>query len=193
MHSVSSLRTMVAKEASGLADVVNFAFLRLRFGKGAFQLVLTEPYGPSTHGGAHAKQKLCLVRYGESIVIGEVSPVTSRATVRSFTTVVERYFARYKQNLDLAHADWDDILWRLETALGLENVAVLRERTEAISSIPPRHAKPAKSTPREVRVPTIAVFATIGVVAAALLALMPPLAKTMSDHATSTAHEIVTR
>lgn len=192
MHSVSSLRTIVAKEASSLADVVNFAFLRLRFGNGAFQLVMTEPYGPSTHGGAHAKQKLCLVRYGESIVIGEVSPVTSRATVRSFTTVKERYYARYKQDLDLAHADWDDVLWRLESALGLENVAVLRERTPTISSIPPPYAKPA-SPKREVRVPTIAVFATIGVVAAALLALMPPLAKTMSDHATSTAREIVTR
>jgi translation initiation factor IF-2 len=102
---LEALRTRVANAAASLADTVRDGFDEFHMGAGDYVVELSIPEGPSTGGGAQARQSLRLVprRKGYAMVIaGTVDPVTSTAELRTFEYVAISHELRYNRPLEIS-------------------------------------------------------------------------------------------
>jgi hypothetical protein len=123
------LRTRVANQAASLAETVNEGFDEFHMGAGDYVVELSMPDGPSTGGGAQARQNIRLVprRRGYTIVIaGTVDPVTSTAELRTFEHVAVLHELRYKQPLEISGEEYDDFLAKADVVLNLARVKARR-------------------------------------------------------------------
>lgn len=122
---LEALRTRFANQAASLAETVTEGFDGFHIGAGDYVVELMVPDGPSTGGGAQARQNIRLVprRKGYSVVVaGSVDPVTSTAEVRTFEHVALRHELRFERTLDITADEYADFLAKLEVVLNLARV-----------------------------------------------------------------------
>ena len=122
---LEGLRTRVANEAVALAEVVTDGFEDFHMGAGDYVVELSTPDGPSTGGGAQARQNVRLVprRKGYAVVIaGTVDPVTSTAELRTFEHVAILHELRFKQPLEISGEEYADFLAKADVVLNLARI-----------------------------------------------------------------------
>jgi hypothetical protein len=94
-------------------------------GAGDYVVELSVPEGPSTGGGAQARQNLRLVprRKGYAMVIvGTVDPVLSTAELRTFEHVAILHELRYQKPLEISGEEYDDFLKKADVVLNLARI-----------------------------------------------------------------------
>jgi hypothetical protein len=119
----------VANQAASLAETVTEGFEEFHMGAGDYVVELSVPEGPSTGGGAQARQSIRLVprRKGYSIVVaGTVDPVLSTAELRTYEHVATLHEVRFRQPLEISGEEWDDFLAKADVVLNLARVKATR-------------------------------------------------------------------
>ncbi len=120
-----ALRTQVANQAASLAETVTDGFDGFHMGAGDYIVDLKGPDGPSTGGGAQARQSIRLVprRPGYAVVVaGTVDPVTSTAEVRTFEHVAVLHEVRFRRPLEITSDEYASFLTKLDVVLNLARV-----------------------------------------------------------------------
>jgi hypothetical protein len=156
------LRTRVANQAASLADTVNEGFDEFHMGAGDYVVELSVPDGPSTGGGAQARQNIRLVprRRGYTMVIaGTVDPVTSTAELRTFDHVAILHELRYKQPLEISGEEYADFLAKADVVLNLARVRAARVG-------PPAELLAEQKARKRISVPLMLVFLVVMLLAA---------------------------
>lgn len=159
---LEALRTRVANQAASLAETVTEGFEEFHMGAGDYVVELSVPEGPSTGGGAQARQNIRLVprRKGYAMVIaGTVDPVLSTAELRTFEHVAVLHELRYKQPLEISGEEYDDFLAKAEVVLNLARVKGKRVG-------PPPEALAQKRAQRRISMPVLLVFFFVMLLAA---------------------------
>ncbi|MDB4940950.1 MAG: hypothetical protein JWP97_484 [Labilithrix sp.] len=122
---LEALRTRVANQAASLAEAVGDGFEDFHMGAGDYVVELSVPEGPSTGGGAQARQNLRLVprRKGYSTVIaGTVDPVRSIAELRTFEHVAILHELRFGKPLEISGDEYDGFLKKADVVLNLARI-----------------------------------------------------------------------
>lgn len=159
---LEALRTRVANQAASLAETVGEGFEGFHMGAGDYVVELSVPEGPSTGGGAQARQNIRLVarRRGYPVVIvGTVDPVTSTAELRTLDHVAALHELRYKQPLEISGEEYDDFLAKADVVLNLARVKAKRV------SAPPELVGKLKAM-RRVSLPVLVFFVFVMLLAA---------------------------
>ncbi len=159
---LEALRTRVANQAASLAETVSEGFDDFHIGAGDFVVELSVPEGPSTGGGAQARQNLQLVprRKGYAIVVaGTVDPVTSTAELRTFEHVAILHELRFKRPLEINGDEYDDFLAKADVVLNLARVKAKRMG-------PPADLLEQKRARRRVSMPMLVLFVMVMLLAA---------------------------
>jgi hypothetical protein len=159
---LEALRTRVANQAASLAEAVNDGFDDFHMGAGDYVVELSTPEGPSTGGGAQARQNIRLVprRKGYSIVIaGTVDPVTSTADLRTFEHVAVLHELRFKQPLEISGEEYDDFLAKADVVLNLARVRAKRVG-------PPPELLAEQKARKRISMPLMLVFLVVMLLAA---------------------------
>ena len=124
-RELEALRTRVANEAASLADTVTDGFDGFHMGAGDYVVDLMAPEGPSTGGGAQARQSIRLVprRKGYAVVVaGTVDPVTRSADVRTFDHVAVLHELRFGRPLEIDSDEYAAFLRKLDVVLNLARI-----------------------------------------------------------------------
>ncbi len=124
-RELEALRTQVANQAASLAETVTDGFDGFHMGAGDYVVDLKAPDGPSTGGGAQARQSIRLVprRRGYAVVVaGTVDPVTSTAEVRTFEHVAVLHELRFRRPLEINADEYAEFLKKLDVVLNLARV-----------------------------------------------------------------------
>ena len=148
-RELDALRTQVANQAASLAETVTDAFEDFHMGAGDWVVELSTPEGPSTGGGAQARQHLRLVprRKGYSVVVaGTVDPVTSTAEMRTFEHAAILHELRFGRPLEIDGEEYADFLRKADVVFTLARVTVTRSPPPKELALPPR-VKPKLSVP----------------------------------------------
>jgi len=159
---LEALRTRVANQAASLAETVNEGFDEFHMGAGDYVVELSMPDGPSTGGGAQARQNVRLVprRRGYSIVIaGTVDPVTSTAELRTFEHVAVLHELRFKQPLEITGEEYDDFLAKADVVLNLARIKARRIG-------PPPELLAEQKAQKRISMPLLLVFLMVMILAA---------------------------
>lgn len=159
---LEALRTRVANQAASLAETVTEGFDDFHMGAGDYVVELATPEGPSTGGGAQARQHLRLVprRKGYAIVVaGTVDPVTSTAELRTFEHVAVLHELRFRQPLEISGEEYDDFLAKADVVLNLARIRA--RRTPPSPELLAQRAPPRASTMQ-----WLLVFVVVAVLAA---------------------------
>lgn len=128
-REIEALRTQVANQAASLAETVTDGFDEFHLGAGDWVVELMAPEGPSTAGGAQARQSIRLVprRKGYAVVVaGTVDPVTSTADVRTFDHVAILHEVRFGRPLEIDAEEYAAFLAKLDIVLNLARVRARR-------------------------------------------------------------------
>lgn len=159
---LEALRTRVANQAASLAETVSEGFEDFHMGAGDYVVELSIPDGPSTGGGAQARQNIRLVprRKGYSIVIaGTVDPVTSTAELRTFEHVAVLHELRFRRPLEINGEEYDDFLKKADVVLNLARVKAKRVG-------PPAELLAKRKAQRRVSMPMLVLFVFVMLLAA---------------------------
>jgi translation initiation factor IF-2 len=122
---LDALRTRVASLAASLAETITEGFDGFHIGAGDYVVELTVPEGPSTGGGAQARQNICLVprRKGYSVVVaGTLDPVQSTAEVRTFEHVAILHELRFSRPLEIDEDEYASFLRTLDMVFAVARV-----------------------------------------------------------------------
>lgn len=159
---LAELRTRVANQAASLAEAVTEGFEDFHMGAGDYVVELSVPEGPSTGGGAQARQHLRLVprRPGYAVVIaGAVDPVLSTAELRTFEHVAILHELRFQKPLEITGDEYQDFLSKADVVLNLARIKATR--------VPPSAELLAqRKSVRRVSTPVLVVFLLVMVLAA---------------------------
>lgn len=131
-RELEALRTQVANQAASLSETVTDGFDDFRMGAASYCVELMGPEGPSTGGGAQARQSIRLVprRPGYAVVVaGTVDPVTSTAEVRTFEHVAVLHELRFRRPLEITSDEYTAFLRKLDVVLNLARVRSKRVPT----------------------------------------------------------------
>jgi translation initiation factor IF-2 len=161
---LESLRTRVANQAASLAETVREGFDDFHIGAGDFVVELSIPEGPSTGGGAQARQNIRLVprRKGyATIIVGTVDPVTSMAELRTFEHIAILHELRFRQPLEINGDEYDDFLAKADVVLNLARVKAKRVPASA-ELLAQREA--AKRTPKTMLLALLVVMLLAAIV-----------------------------
>lgn len=159
---LEALRTRVANQAASLAETVNEGFDEFHMGAGDYVVELSMPEGPSTGGGAQARQSIRLVprRKGYSIVIaGTVDPVTSTAELRTFEHVAVLHELRFKAPLEISGEEYADFLAKADVVLNLARIKAKRVG-------PPPELLAEQKARKRISMPLVLVFLVVMILAA---------------------------
>ncbi len=159
---LDALRTQVANQAASLAETVTEGFEEFHMGAGDWVVELSVPEGPSTGGGAQARQHVRLVprRKGYSVVIaGSVDPVTSSAEIRTFDHVAMLHELRFGRPLEITGEEYDDFLRKADVVFNLARIAVTR-------SPPPAELVAEQRAKKKISMPFLIAFVLVLVLAA---------------------------
>lgn len=122
---LQALRTQVANQAASLAQTVTEGFEGFEMGAGAWTVELAAPEGPSTGGGAQARQPLRLVpkRSGyPTIVVGSIDPVSSTGELRTFGHVAILHELRFDAPLAIGEDEYAEFLRKASVVMNLARV-----------------------------------------------------------------------
>lgn len=159
---LAELRTRVANQAASLAEAVTEGFEDFHMGAGDYVVELSIPEGPSTGGGAQARQHLRLVprRPGYAVVIaGSVDPVLSTAELRTFEHVAILHELRFQKPLEITGDEYRDFLSKADVVLNLARIKA--------KHVPPSPELLAqRKSLRRLSVPVLVVFVIVMVLAA---------------------------
>lgn len=158
---LEALRTQVANQAASLAETVTDGFEDFHMGAGDYVVELSVPDGPSTGGGAQARQNLRLVprRAGYSMVIaGTVNPVARSAELRTFEHVAILHELRFHKPLEISGEEYADFLRKADVVLNLARI-----KGTHVGPSPELLAQSAAR--RRVSIPMLLLFLAIMVVA----------------------------
>lgn len=159
---LEALRTRVANQAASLAETVSEGFDDFHMGAADYVVDLSVPEGPSTGGGAQARQNIRLVprRKGYSIVIaGTVDPVTSTAELRTFEHLAVLHELRFRRPLEINGEEYDDFLKKADVVLNLARVKARRVG-------PPPELLAQRQAQRRLSVPMLVFFVFVTLLAA---------------------------
>ncbi len=159
---LEALRTRVANQAASLAEAVTDGFDEFHMGAADYVVELSVPDGPSTGGGAQARQNIRLVprRKGYAMVIaGTVDPVTSTAELRTFEHVAILYELRFKQPLEITGEEYADFLAKADVVLNLARVRAVRVG-------PPPELLAESKARKRISMPLLLVFFVVMILAA---------------------------
>lgn len=152
-------RTAHAMAAVELGTLFRHRFATARFGiSPRYRLDLQAPEGPSTAGGALARQSLVMFpdgrRQDRALVIGFVDGTRSQFDLRTHGLLSQIFETRFKRSIDVVESEYErlsDELRRFADTQGL-TVRMLQEDT---SQAP----RPAESSVRQVGLRQLALFA----------------------------------
>lgn len=164
-RELEELRTRVANQAASLAEAVTDGFEDHHMGAGDYVVELSVPEGPSTGGGAQARQNLRLVprRQGYPVVIaGTVDPVAATAELRTHEHVATLHELRYKRPLEITPDEYDGFLKKALVVLNLARV-----RGTIVPTPPEVIAK--KKAAQRVAMPVLVVFVVVMLLAAVVV------------------------
>ena len=156
------LRTRVANHAASLAETVSEGFDDFHMGAADYIVELSVPEGPSTGGGAQARQSIRLVprRKGYSTVVaGTVDPVTSTAELKTFEHVALLHEIRFRRPLEINGDEYQDFLAKADVVLNLARVKAKRVG-------PPPELIAQQKAMRRISMPMLVLFVLVMVVAA---------------------------
>ncbi|MDB5216012.1 MAG: hypothetical protein JWO86_3939 [Myxococcaceae bacterium] len=159
---LEALRTRVANQAASLAETVNEGFDDFHMGAGDYVVELSMPDGPSTGGGAQARQNVRLVprRKGYAIVIaGTVDPVTSTAELRTFEHVAVLHEVRFQRPLEITGEEYADFLAKADVVLNLARIKAARIG-------PPPELLAQRRARKRISMPLLLVFFVVMILAA---------------------------
>ncbi len=162
---LEALRTRVANQAASLAETITEGFDEFHMGAGDYVVELTTPEGPSTAGGAQARQHLRLVprRKGYAVVVaGTVDPVTSTAEMRTFEHVAILHELRFGTPLEIDGEEYDGFLRKADVVFNLARVSVTRVPASE-ELLAQRRAR------RRLSVPVLVLFVVVLFLAAAVI------------------------
>lgn len=151
---LEDLRTRIANQAASLAEAVTDGFEEFHIGAGDYVVELSVPEGPSTGGGAQARQNLRLVprRQGYAAVIaGIVDPVSSTAELRTHEHVALLHELRFKQPLEITPDEYQQFLGKAQVVL---NLARIKAQLVPV----PAELVAQKRSAQKLSVPMLAVF-----------------------------------
>jgi translation initiation factor IF-2 len=152
----------VANQAVSLAEGVRDGFAGFHLGAGDYVVDLSIPEGPSTGGGAQARQKLRLVprRPGYAIVVcGAVDPVSSMAELRTFEHVAVLHELRFRRPLEISGEEYASFLAKAELVFQLARLKSTR--------VPPSAELLAEQRARRrLSVPMLVIFVCVTILAA---------------------------
>lgn len=160
-RELEELRTRIANQAASLAEAVTDGFEDFHMGAGDYVVELSVPEGPSTGGGAQARQNLRLVprRKGYAIVIaGVVDPVAATAELRTHEHVALLHELRYEQPLEITPDEY-------ETFLGKARVVLNLARIRADIAPVPAELRARKKATQKLSLPMLAVFLMVMILA----------------------------
>jgi len=159
---LEELRTRVANQAASLAETVTDGFDGFHMGAGDYVVELSVPEGPSTGGGAQARQHLRLVprRKGYAVVVaGTVDPVVSTAELRTFEHVAILHELRFGKPLEISGEEYADFLAKCDVVMNLA-------RVKARHVPPPPELEARQRARRRLSLPVLVVFVVVMVLAA---------------------------
>lgn len=162
---LEALRTQVANQAASLAETVTEGFEDFHMGAGDYVVELSVPEGPSTGGGAQARQHLRLVprRRGYSVVIaGTVDPVTSTAEMRTFDHVAILHEIRFERPLEINAEEYDQFLRKADVIMNLARIRVTRVP-------PPPDLLAQRRARRKISLPVLLLFLVVMLLAAVVV------------------------
>jgi translation initiation factor IF-2 len=162
---LEALRTRVANHAASLAEAVSEGFEDFHMGAGDYVVELSVPEGPSTGGGAQARQNIRLAprRKGYPLVIvGTVDPVTSTADIRTFEHVALLHELRFRQPLEISGEEYASFLSKADVVLNLARVRARRVG-------PPPELVAQQRASRRLSIPMLVVFLLVTLLAAAVV------------------------
>jgi translation initiation factor IF-2 len=164
---LAELRTRVANQAASLAETVTEGFDEFHLGAGDYVVELSVPEGPSTGGGAQARQHLRLVprRPGYSVVVtGTVDPVLSTAELRTFEHVAIAHELRFKRPLEITGEEYADFLAKADVVMNLARIKVTR-----VGPPPELLAQKRASLKPRISLPALLFFVLVMLLAAAVV------------------------
>jgi hypothetical protein len=162
---LEALRTQVANQAASLAETVTEGFDEFHMGAGDYVVELSTPEGPSTGGGAQARQHLRLVprRKGYAVVVaGMVDPVTSTAEMRTFDHVAILHELRFDRPLEIDAEEYDSFLRKADVIMNLARVRVTRVP-------PPPDLLAQRRAKRKLSLPVALLFVVVMLLAAVVV------------------------
>lgn len=164
---LAELRTRVANQAASLAETVTEGFDDFHLGAGDYVVELSVPEGPSTGGGAQARQHLRLVprRPGYAVVVtGIVDPVLSTAELRTFEHVAILHELRFQRPLEINGEEYADFLAKADVVMNLARIKVTR-----VGPTAELLAQKRASTKRRISLPALLFFVLVMLLAAAVV------------------------
>jgi hypothetical protein len=159
---LEDLRTRIANQAASLAEAVTDGFEDFHIGAGDYVVDLSVPEGPSTGGGALARQNLRLAprRQGYALVVaGIVDPVSNTAELRTFEHVALLHELRYRQPLEITPDEYQSFLGKAQVVLNLARIRAV------LVPVPP-DLLAQRTAKQKLSVPMLAVFLMVMLLAA---------------------------
>ncbi len=153
-RELEELRTRIANQAASLAEAVTDGFDGFHMGAGDYVVELSTPEGPSTGGGAQARQNLRLVprRQGYAIVIaGTVDPVGETAELRTHEHVALLHELRWQKPLEITPDEYDVFLGKAKVVLNLA-------RIKAKVLLVPAELRAQKKAAQKLSIPMLVIF-----------------------------------
>ncbi len=95
-----------------------------------FSVMLTEPHGPSTGGGAQSRQHITLQRGQRTFTIGSVDSVERTVELRGYENLSQLYAQRWGQPMPIAAAEIDALLKRIRSFARHNQFAVVIKEVE---------------------------------------------------------------
>ncbi|MBS2011864.1 MAG: hypothetical protein JST00_03160 [Deltaproteobacteria bacterium] len=164
---LAELRTRVANQAATLAETVTDGFDDYHLGAGDYVVELSVPEGPSTGGGAQARQHLRLVprRKGYAVVVaGTVDPVLSTAELRTFEHVAILHELRFQRPLEITGEEYADFMSKCDVVMNLARIKVTK-----VGPSPEMLARKRATLSRRISIPALLFFVVVMLLAAAVV------------------------
>ena len=95
-----------------------------------FSVMLTEPHGPSTGGGAQSRQHITLQRGQRTFTIGSVDPVERTVELRGYENLSQLYAQRWNQPMPIGTVEIEALLKRIRSFARHNQFAVVIKEVE---------------------------------------------------------------
>ena len=167
-----ALRTKLAQRFTTIADKVNERFIDFHIGAGNWGLELSAPEGMSTADGKHALQHLRMRPRREgypALLAGVVNALEHTAELRDYAHICAVHAARFGRPLEIAEAEWEQLLRRCEVTLKLAKIEAVRTPppSDVLAAANPSHPWAWASDRRRL----VPIVAAVALVVGLLLAL----------------------
>lgn len=167
--SREGLRTKTAQQAMAVTDIVNRTLAEKVVGaEPPKRLQIRDLDGPSTQGGRRARQSIVLVPIDGSIegsmMCGWVDTAQKDAEIRTHALVARQFRERYRRELDVTPAEYDEVTHELRGLLAFDSIEA---RTVDADGEAPPSAAPSRPSLLVVGASAVAVLVLAAIAFAA--------------------------